>query len=170
LARILDIGLLRSDVIRKELFAGSRASTDGCAFEQGLYSAYATEATYRRLLVLAREDIKNGKSVVIDATFSRVPQRAQALRLAAGHQALPVFVECRAADAILAERLKNRENRPSVSDARLIHLEDFKKRFVPLTPMADEIHICVDTENPPVDCLRHILLADALFNGVGNRP
>jgi hypothetical protein len=121
LATILDISLIRSDVIRKALFAKSRALTDACAFAQGLYSAYATEVTYLKLLALAREEIKKGKSVIIDATFSRMPQRLQALRLAAAHRALPIFVECRASDTIIAKRLKNREHQPSVSDARLIH-------------------------------------------------
>jgi uncharacterized protein len=168
LAKTLDIGLLRSDVIRKALFADSGASSDACGFAQGLYSAHATETTYLKLFDQAQEDIKKGNSVVIDATFSRMPQRLQALRLATGHQAQPVFVECRAAEAILAERLKSRESHPSLSDARLIHLDTFKKRFVPLTPMANAIHIVVDSANPPLDCLRQILLADGRFDGSGS--
>jgi uncharacterized protein len=165
LAAILDISVIRSDVVRKDLFADARAADCERAFEQGLYTAYATETTYRKLFVLAREEIKKGQSVVIDATFSRTPQRVQALRLAASHSATPVFVECRAAEPVLAKRLKDRENRPSVSDARLSHLAAFQRRFVPMSRIADEIHLRVDTERPLVDCLRRILLADALFDG-----
>jgi len=165
LAAVVDVNVIRSDVIRKGLFAGSLGSCGVSDFEQGLYSAYATEVTYERMFVLAREDLKKGKSVIIDATFSRAFQRAQALRIAADRQATPVFVACRAAEPILTARLLKRETEPSVSDARLIHLEAFKKRFEPMTRIGNEIHIFVDTEKPPAVCLRQILLADSLLAG-----
>ena len=76
-----------------------------------------------------------------------------------------MFIECRAGEATLAARLLKRETGPSVSDARLIHLEAFKKRYQPMVRIGNEIHIPVDTENPPAVCLRHIMLTDALFVG-----
>ena len=162
LATVLDINLIRSDVIRKEAFAHlgdpSRAST----FSAGQYSAYATEVTYRRLLALALEELKKGQSVVIDATFSRHVQRAQALRMAACRQARPIFLECRATEPILAARLLQRETQPSVSDARLIHLEAFKKRFEPLARISKAMHILIDTEKRLADCLQYVLLAGLL--------
>ncbi len=166
LASVLDINVLRSDVIRKELFAGgSSAPSNPHAFGQEMYSALASQATYERMFALAQEDLKRGKSVVIDATFSRATRRNQALRIAADRQAIPVFIECRAAEATLAVRLLKRETESSVSDARLIHLAPFKKRYQPMVRIGNEIHIPVDTENPPAVCLRHILLTDALFVG-----
>ena len=168
LAAVFDINVIRSDVIRKELFADSSGPSAESAFEQGLYSAYATEVTYEQLFALAQEELKKGKSVVIDATFSRRSQRIQALRIADYRQATPVFVECRAAAPILAARLLARENEPSVSDARLIHLEAFKKRFEPIARIGNEIHIPVDTTRPPADCLRQILLTDSLSGTVSS--
>ena len=165
LAAVVDVNVIRSDVIRKGLFAGSLGSCGGSDFEKGLYSAYATEVTYERMFVLAREDLKKGKSVIIDATFSRAFQRAQALRIAVDRQATPVFVACRAAEPILTARLLKRGTEPSVSDARLIHLEAFKKRFEPMARIGNEIHIFVDTEKPPALCLRQILLTDSLLAG-----
>ena len=164
LATVVDVNVIRSDVIRKELFAGgSTAPSNPQAFGQAMYSALASQATYERMFALALEDLKKGKSVVIDATFSRATRRSQALRIAAGRQAIPVFIECRAGEATLAARLLKRETGPSVSDARLIHLEAFKKRYQPMVRIGNEIHIPVDTENPPAVCLRHIMLTDALF-------
>lgn len=165
LAAVFDISVIRSDVIRKELFAGSPDPSAESAYGEGMYSAYASEVTYQRIFALAQEDLKKGKSVVIDATFSRATRRGQALSIAADRQATPVFVECRAAEPILAARLLKRESEPSVSDARLIHLDVFKKRFDPITSTGNEIHILVDTENSPAVCLRQILLADALLAG-----
>ena len=166
LAAVLDVNVIRSDVIRKGLFADSFGPSGESDFEQGLYSAYASEVTYKRIFALAQEDLKKGKSVIIDATFSRVSQRAQALRIAAHRQATPVFVACRAAEPILAARLLKRETEPSVSDARLIHLQAFKKRFEPMARIGNEIHILVDTEKPTAVCLRQILLTDSLWEGV----
>ena len=103
--------------------------------------------------------------MVIDATFCRSVQRAEILRIAACRQATPVFVECRAAEPILAKRLRKRESEPSISDARLIHLQAFKKRFEPITRIDNEIHIRVDTENAPAVSLRQILLTEVLWGG-----
>ncbi|MBC2742220.1 MAG: AAA family ATPase [Desulfosarcina sp.] len=166
LAEVFDISVIRSDVIRKKLFAGSSGLSDESAFEQGLYSAYATEVTYERMFDLAQENLKKGKSVVIDATFSRAARRAEVLRIAKHRQSTPVFVECRAAEPILAARLLKRETEPSVSDARLVHLEDFKNRFEPIARIGNEIHIPVDTGTSPAVCLRQILLSDSLWDGV----
>ena len=132
--------------------------------KKGRYSAYATEVTYTHLFDLAQEMIKTGHGVVIDATFSRDMHRRKIMRLAAQCQVLPVFVECRAPDAVLAERLRRRETKPSLSDARLIHLDHFKQRYEPITEIEPAIHIRVDTSASPSDCLRRILLHDALWD------
>ena len=166
LAAVLDVNVFRSDVIRKRLFAGgSCVPSKPQAAGMEMYSALASQVTYERMFALAQEDLKKGKSVVIDATFSRTARRNQALRIAADRQAIPVFIECRAAEATLAVRLLKRETEPSVSDARLIHLAAFKERYQPMVRTGNAIHISVDTENPPAVCLRHILLTDALFVG-----
>jgi predicted kinase len=137
------------------------------AFEQGIYTAGATEATYDRMAAMAAEELKKGCSVILDATFSRQAHRNQALRVAQYHQARPIFVECQAADALLSERLKRRETEPSLSDARLVHLEAFKKRFEPVDAIRGAVHIRVDTARPVRECLRYILLSEPLLAGAG---
>ena len=159
LAALQAISVIRSDVVRKELFAETAEAAATAAFDQGIYSVGATEATYNRMIALADEFLKKGVSVVIDATFSRRAHRVQALRLAERRQALPIFVECWAAEAVLAARLRQRESRPSVSDARLFHLEDFKKRYEPVASMGNAVHIRIDTARPLRECLRQVLLA-----------
>jgi predicted kinase len=165
LAEVFDINVIRSDVIRKALFADSTGPSTDSGFGRGLYSAYATEVTYGQLFALAQEELKKGKSVVIDATFSRTVQREEVLRIAAYRQATPAFVECNAAEAILAARLRKRESEPSISDARLIHLQAFKQRFEPMARIDKEIHIRVDTENAPAVNLRKILLTEVVWDG-----
>jgi aminoglycoside phosphotransferase family enzyme/predicted kinase len=164
LAAVVDVNVIRSDVIRKKLFSGSPAPIDPVGYGTGMYSSIASEVTYNRLFALASEDLKKGKNVIIDATFSRASRLAQALDLATCRQETPVVVECRAAESTLAARLLKRETEPSVSDARLIHLEAFKKRFEPITPVDPAIHILIDTEIPPAECIRQILLTDSLMD------
>jgi aminoglycoside phosphotransferase family enzyme/predicted kinase len=158
LAAVHAITVIRSDEVRKELFAGKAEAGTTTALDRGIYSAGATEATYNRMLALADETLKKGASVVIDATFSRRMHRVQALRMAERRQVRPIFVECRAAEAVLAARLKHRESRPSVSDARLIHLDAFKNRYEPIAPTGNAVLIGIDTAKPLPVCLRQVLL------------
>ena len=164
LGDVYDIEVLRSDVVRKELFARQDAPSSNGDFEKGRYSPYATEVTYNHLLGVAQEPLKKGHDVIIDATFSRNRHRRELLRLADQRQALTVFIECRATDALLTERLRKRETEPSISDARLPHLERFKQRYEPIADIGPAIHIPVDTNAPVADCLRQVLLGNALWN------
>jgi aminoglycoside phosphotransferase family enzyme/predicted kinase len=109
LASVQDIDVIRSDVVRKALCAGQVEPAGNHSLESGLYSSYATVVTYDERFRVARETLKKGQSIVIDATFSRQGQRNEAPRLATERQATPVFLECRAPDAILAQRLQKRE-------------------------------------------------------------
>lgn len=165
LADIYDLAVIRSDVVRKELFAQGADSTAEPDFAGGIYSPYATEVTYNELFSRAQEWLKKGCSVIIDATFSRTMHRREALRLADRRQARAVFVECRATDATLSKRLRNRQTEPSISDARLIHLERFKQRHAPITEIDPVLHIRVSTERPLADCLQRIVLDHGLRNG-----
>jgi hypothetical protein len=165
LAAVHDISVIRSDAVRKAQFADGLESAGTTGFEQGIYTAETTEVTYDRMADLAGEELKKGCSVVVDATFSRQVHRDQALRVARYHHAKPVFAECHATEALLSERLKRRETTPSLSDARLVHLEAFKKRFEPVSITGGAAHIRVDSARPVRECLQRILLSDALLAG-----
>lgn len=164
LADVYGLKVIRSDAVRKALFAQSNDPTDTREFNKGQYSAYATEITYNHLFDLARETLRTGHGVVIDATFSRDMHRQKILEMADRCQILPFFVECQAPDAVLAERLRKRETEPSLSDARLIHLERFKQRYEPITDIEPAVHIQVNTHTSPANCLHQILLNDALWD------
>jgi predicted kinase len=75
-------------------------------------------------------------------------------------------VECKASDSVLAARLRERETQPSISDARLHHLEEFKKKFQPYAPSEGGIHMVADTATPlPVSVQRIMLtyIVDGTF-------
>jgi len=160
LSKTLSVKVFCSDVIRKELFRLQPYKQMDVPFEEGIYSKGASSLTYGKLLLLAQEEIERGYSVILDATYGSRHQRGEVLRLAKDMDANLVFVECIGSDAVLKERLMRREEKPSVSDARLRHFEQIKVRFEPLNEVRDEMYIGVDTERPLEQSMEQILSQD----------
>lgn len=157
IGKALDIKVINSDVIRKELFKMRSNTSADLPFGEGIYSKGASSLTYGKLLLLAQEEIKNGKSVILDATFTSKHWRIEALRLAKDMDVNIVFVECVLSDELIKERLLEREIRPSVSDARVHHFNHIKKRFEPLDFTHDKMYIRVQTKKPLNECMQQIL-------------
>ncbi len=113
LAAATGLAHLSSDVLRKEMAGLSPEE----AAPDALYSEEANLATYRALGVAAAAAIPEGGALV-DATFRR---RAHRDAFAAGYGGAgpaPVFVECRAPAAVMAERARTRHRAPGqASDA-----------------------------------------------------
>jgi len=160
LSRVFGIKAIQSDVIRKELFGKRPDDPSDMPFEAGMYSKSASRLTYGRLLLLAQEEIEKGRSVILDATYSKQYDRIEAMRMAEDSEANIVFVECVLKERVIKERLLKREAGYPVSDARYHHYEDFKKRFEPLNELSDKMHIIVDTEKPLEVCMEQILAKD----------
>lgn len=113
-AEHVDARILRTDVIRKELFP------------EPTYAEEETEAVYAELLERARDRVAGGESVVLDATFADERFRAAA-RETADHAAdrfALVKVECD--ESVVKERIRRRDG---ISDADFdVHLH-FKELF-----------------------------------------
>jgi aminoglycoside phosphotransferase family enzyme/predicted kinase len=153
----LGVGVLSSDLIRKDLFGLQPEDSRDLPFEEGLYTKSASSLTYNKLFKLAREEIANGLPVVLDATFSSKLKRKEILHTARDEQVNIFFVESTAPDKVIKDRLMLREGRNTVSDARLHHFEQFKSRFEPLTELNREIHVSIDTQLPVKENIVRIL-------------
>ncbi len=158
LSQILDIEPIRSDLVRKKIFGLKPHEKGEVLFEEKIYSSSAGSLTYGKLLCLAQQEIENGASVILDATFSRAKHREDLISLAKDKGIKPVFLECTAAEETIKERLRRRESTPSVSDARLDHFEAFKARYEPFACDENARHIRVDTTLPLEKCIRQILI------------
>lgn len=99
----------RSDVERKRL-AGLGALDDSRQVGD-LYVGAVTDATYRRLLSLARDSIAAGYATLLDAAYLRRDQRAKARALADACGVPFAIVDCQADDAVLRQRLHERSAR-----------------------------------------------------------
>ena len=115
---------LRSDVERKRLHAVPAMRRKVVTVGHGMYTAAASEATYARLQVLARQVISAGYPVIIDAAFLRKQQR-RAFRLLAAELGVPFFLfDLQASAATLRRRVAAREHvQYESSDADLAVLE-----------------------------------------------
>lgn len=111
LLEALDAVRLRSDVERKRLHGLPPLADSGSAPGAGLYTAAATERTYRRLAELADAVLAAGWPVLVDATFLEAERRAAFRRLAEGRGLPFVLLACRADPGTLRRRVTERRQR-----------------------------------------------------------
>jgi hypothetical protein len=145
--------VLASDRIRKELAFGNTGSNQRVRspFGTGIYSPVWTRRTYEEMFRRARALLASGRSVILDATFSRQSQRAAALALARQCGAEPWFAECRVPDRIALTRLRRREAEgTSISDGRAELYPRQKAEFTPFRGIPAGRHLVIDTARPKV--------------------
>lgn len=160
LAQALSLPLFQSDRLRKEGSDHAVAEEAVVPFGEGHYRLPWRQRTYARLFALAQDTLKNGRSAILDATFSRAKWREEARQLATDLDTNIIFVECVCGEETLRTRLAQRQPGSSLSDARLEHLPEMLEAFEPLTEVAADTHLRLDTEQPP-----HASFLDLLATG-----
>lgn len=122
----LGMVLLSSDALRKRLAGLDPAEPVPAAYGADIYSAEWTRRTYAELLAEARRALASGRSVVLDASFSRQTQRLAAIEVGLASGADIRFIEAICPEEIALERLTHRWSqriaagaspRPSVGQA-----------------------------------------------------
>lgn len=125
---------LRSDVERKRLFGLAPDAASGGA----IYTAEATTRTYARLAELARQALRDGWSVIVDAAFLKRAER-ECFRALAAELGVPfAILACEAPPGELRRRLRGRAD--DASEATVAVLDQQLAWIEPLT----------DTERTPV--------------------
>ena len=163
LHEIFDIVLLRSDEVRKEL-PEYRAHGGPVPFGTGIYRSDMRGRVYSRLLSMVQEELKNGRSVILDATFSRQKWREEAVRLAHDLDANILFFECVSSRATILERLgRRRQGEDGESDARAEHLPGFVDEFESMNELSPERYTRINTENE-IEANLRIMLSSAYSN------
>ncbi len=154
LAFYLDAPLLRSDVLRKEMLGLDPESAHPESFGQGIYDPQITDRVYRELLERSREYLAQGRSVILDASFSRSKKRLQAWELARQTGAGFGVLECSCPEPELQRRLARRATKESdPSDGRPELLKEQAASFEPIEELSSRHHIRIDTSQE----LRHSL-------------
>jgi predicted kinase len=114
----------------------------------GAYDPELTLRVYAEMLRRARVVLGSGRPVVLDASFRSAKMRELARALAEERGVPFRFVECQASPEVCRARLREREQGESVSDGRLAIFDAFSARFEPVTEIAKEAHVIVDTTRP----------------------
>jgi hypothetical protein len=137
---------VNSDVVRKRL-AGLSPTARGAADDHaGLYTPAASAATYGALLDAARDWLRRGVSVALDASFRHAADRAAAVALAEGLGVPWLAVECQAAVDTTRARLAARAADPmAVSDADWAVHQQLAAEWEPWTELPAARHLVVDT-------------------------
>ncbi|UZD53599.1 AAA family ATPase [Caldimonas aquatica] len=139
---------VRSDAERKRLF-GLPATQRGAPGGVDLYTPQATRATYARLASCAREALRAGYAVIVDAAFLRREER-EAFEALAREMAVAFSVfACEAEPAVLRRRVAARAAAGAdVSDADLAVLEQQLRHHEPLTDRERGHAVVVATDGP----------------------
>lgn len=141
---------LRSDVVRKQLAGMSARERSESGLDEGIYSADFSQATYGRLLELAKRIVDAGFMAIVDATFLIAGQREpfQALAEALG---IPfVILHCQLPAEELKRRIVQREQEGAdPSEAGIIVLERQMATAEPLTATEQRFTLTLGSE--PID-------------------
>jgi len=139
----LGLQAFSSDAARQSLFGDAKKRT---AYGEGVYTAEADRLTYRKLIEAASEALKDGRSVVLDATFRGAEALAMARSMAAEAGARWRLVECRLAPELVRSRLAERAARKEgLSDATWeIYLRQ-REECASLKTEPDADHLILDT-------------------------
>ena len=141
--------IIRSDRIRKVLAGLAPEQHAASPPDTGLYAPERVAAVYGELLERAAEVLRSGRSVILDATFSRGEQRARARNLAA-REGVPVFlVEVSCSGAVARERLQLRAaSGTDASDAGPELLETSRAHYQPPVEWPSPFFLQLRTDSP----------------------
>jgi uncharacterized protein len=150
LSRSTGASLVSADATRKFL-AGIPREAKG---DPSIYSGSFSERVRAELLRRGARVLESGRSVILDTTFVSREYRRQARELAQRFAAAFLFVECRAPESVLRERLRGRTG--GVSDAREDLLDRFLRALEPATELPPEERLVVDTTRNVVEAVAEI--------------
>jgi uncharacterized protein len=146
IAGSMNMQVVASDVVRKELAGRAPGHRQPVEFGSGIYTGDFTRKTYTEMLKRARELLADGKPVVLDGTFSTRATRQAAIEMAREAGAMFVCLECRARDQVVRERMRKREQgADTASDADWNVYLAQKERFEPVTELTTWQHIVLDS-------------------------
>ncbi len=96
---------LSTDEVRHGLAATAGAERDGVTWETGIYAPEVTDRVYRELFDRAEAALREGYSVVLDASWRDARHRSQAHAVAGACWGVPVDIRCEVDQRVALQRL-----------------------------------------------------------------
>jgi predicted kinase len=157
LAKRLGLVVIASDVTRKQLVGIPVTEHRFEGFDSGIYSVELSRKTYDKMFSSAGAILREGGSVVLDASFIKAEERLEAKKLAEETGADFFIIECTLDEESIKKRLERRRKEGSISDGRWEIYGPQKEAFEPVVEAAPPKHAIIDTSKPLADNLRKIL-------------
>ena len=131
LSQLMSAHYINSDRVRKKLF------------KKSVYSKEEKESIYNHMLEATKEFVKNGKHVVLDATFHKSETREPFIESMKGKGGIQ-FIEVEANENIIRERLKKK--RP-YSEADFEIYKKIRQHYEPL----EEPHLVLQSTDNDIE-------------------
>jgi len=142
--------IIRTDLLRKELFNIKPPNRRYEDFGQGIYSDDTSRLVYDKAYDLAAQKIKQDKAVIIDASFKKRVEHQKAIQLAQYFGVHFYILECTCSDEIVKKRLEKRiRENDNVSDGRWELLQEQKNDFDAINEVAASCYFIIDTSTNP---------------------
>ena len=149
LKEYLDITILASDSIRKELAGIDPLSSHHVPFGSDIYSKEFSRRTYSRMHERAMTCLKEGQSVFLDASYMSPDLRAQAMETARKADAGFLLLHLDSTEEELIKRLrKRRKDSGVISDGREEILGEQTKAFSPPVEVTGEQKLILSCLHP----------------------
>jgi hypothetical protein len=101
--------VVASDRVRKRLAGLEPTARAAAGWAGGIYTPERTREVYAGLLERAGPILESGRAAILDATYARATQRAEALALARARGVPALLVEAQCATELARERLARRQ-------------------------------------------------------------
>ncbi len=161
LGRELDWEVFSSDVLRKTLArVPLRRRVVNAEEKQRLYAEEMTVRTYQALFASAIRHVRNRRSVILDATYSRRFLRDQLREKLRRAGIAFFFVEAKASDKRIRQRLKDRTGKNAqVSDARFEDFETLSDSYEPPNELPAPEFVAIASKARPEATITNLLKA-----------
>ena len=146
-----------SDRVRKELAGIRPTESRRSTVDTGIYTGEFTQKTYQALLEKAETVLRQGDSVVLDASYQLERDRQDVRVLAKNLDSRVCFILCQCSEDEMKRRMSLREqDSAAVSDGRWeIYLKQ-KQRFEPPVELAASELLTIDTRAPLAKLLEEL--------------
>jgi len=138
--------IINTDIVRKEDAGMDKFERHLDNPNTGLYSSKKVHHTYEKVIEKARDELKKGKNVVLDATFQKQDHRMMAKNLSKEFNAVFIPVFCTCPESVAKKWLDERLKSKSVSDGRWEIYQLQKDSFDMFTD--EEQPVIIDTSEP----------------------
>lgn len=166
-ADVLGGAVVSSDRVRKRLAGLAPLDRPRAGFERGIYTPERSKQVYGGLLERAEPIVASGRVAILDATWARAAQRAEALAWARARGIPALLVEARCGREVALERLsrRRREGRdPSDAGPELYDRSEAGFERPDEWPAARRLAVATDAEgwrSRAAAAVRDLVAADA---------